>query len=195
MILNPIQTQIRAVASNGGQQHTGVATVFLYLQQDGTTKGRWELEYGTDGYVLANSPPDEKLPRYVTQFSAVKLDGTALDVFTYPSSSGDPRALVNPDGTARNVIVWDDAAGFTLSFDVSDSQPHLFGIYCLDFEPLGRVQTIQVSNAATAVVLDTQTLSNFGGGVYLFWNFSGPIQIKVTQTTGPNAVVSGFFFR
>jgi hypothetical protein len=35
---------------------------------------------------------------------------------------------------------------------------------------------------------------SFNGGVYLVWNVSGHITIRVTSTAGLNAVVSGLFF-
>jgi len=202
-ILSPVQTEITATADNGAEPYTGTAAINVYLQQDTITKGKWTAQYGRDGYVLpgtAGPPPIpelNQLPAYVNQFSATKLDATALDVFTYAASSGDPRVLVDAGGNPRPAIVWYDSNSVlqpsVFAFEFKDSQPHLFGIYCLDYEPLGRVQTIQVTNAQG--VLDTQTLSNFGGGVYLFWISSGPIQIQVTPAAGFNAVVSGVFFR
>ncbi len=202
-ILHPVQSQITASANNGTETHTGTATINVYLRRDTITKGVWNAEYGRDGYVLPGAPgsppipPLNKFPSYLKQFNATKLDGTALDVFTYANSAGDPRVAVDATGNPRPAVVWYDANAVVqpsiFSFEFKDSQPHLVGIYCLDFEPLGRVQTIQVTNAQG--VLDTQTLANFGGGVYLFWISSGPIQIQVTPAPGFNAVVSGVFLR
>ena len=54
---------------------------------------------------------------------------------------------------------------------------------------------MQVIDAATGTVLDTQTLSSFQGGEYLSWNLSGNVVIKVTNLNSrTNAVVSGIFF-
>ena len=44
-------------------------------------------------------------------------------------------------------------------------------------------------------VLDSQSLtSSFNGGVYLVWNVSGHVKVRVTLTGGANAVMSGWFF-
>ncbi len=44
------------------------------------------------------------------------------------------------------------------------------------------------------MVLDTETISSFTNGVYLIWNISGHVQIKVTSMTSGNGVISGVFF-
>ena len=42
-------------------------------------------------------------------------------------------------------------------------------------------------------VLNTQSISSFGGGTYLVWTVSGHVKINVTMTAGANAVISGVF--
>src|SRR5262249_3651172 len=39
----------------------------------------------------------------------------------------------------------------------------------------------------------SRTLSNFSSGVYLVWNVSGHVTLRVTKTGGINAVASGLF--
>jgi len=46
----------------------------------------------------------------------------------------------------------------------------------------------------TGALLDTRTISNFANGLYLVWNISGNVTIKVSCNSGPNAVISGVFF-
>ncbi len=58
----------------------------------------------------------------------------------------------------------------------------------------GRSEQIQITNAATGAVLDTETISSFTKGVYLQWAVAGDVTIKVTSLAGPNAVLSGLFF-
>ncbi len=199
-------SQVQATALFNGQPVTGTAAVSIYPHLDKTTQGNWRGKYGVDGYVLANAPQDAnhtKLPGYAGQFAATRLDGTALDVFTFSGSAGDPRSLVDFDGSARATIVWDDPSGlppngmpgFTLSFDL-DSEPHLFGVYCVDFDQAtpARDQTITVLNADTQAVLATDQVQAFTGGVYVLWVFSGRIQIKVVPNNSRNAVVSALFF-
>jgi hypothetical protein len=43
-------------------------------------------------------------------------------------------------------------------------------------------------------VLDTRNISSFSNGLYLIWNISGHVTIKVTRNSGLNSVISGIFF-
>ena len=52
---------------------------------------------------------------------------------------------------------------------------------------------MQISDAATGAVLDTETVSSFSSGVYLKWTVSGNILITITRLAGPNAIVNGLF--
>jgi hypothetical protein len=125
------------------------------------------------------------------------FDGAGtVNVFT----DGLVAGALDPDGTGtRPAIMWNDVDGthgLTFSFTLTDAQPHLFGIYCLDFDGQGRKQHFEM------VPLDggtTQSLDfAIGGGVYLFWIASGRIQINVTKAAGSsgiNNVVNGVFFR
>src|SRR5260370_34848315 len=47
----------------------------------------------------------------------------------------------------------------------------------------------------TGTVLNSQTLSGFQNGVYLVWNLTGSVTVRVTNLNpSSNAVVSGLFF-
>ena len=52
---------------------------------------------------------------------------------------------------------------------------------------------MQISDAATGTVLDTESISSFTGGVYLDWKVSGNLLITITRTAGANAVLNGLF--
>jgi hypothetical protein len=43
-------------------------------------------------------------------------------------------------------------------------------------------------------VLDSRSLTNLSGGVWVVWNLSGHVQLRLTGTAGPNAVLNGLFF-
>ncbi len=55
-------------------------------------------------------------------------------------------------------------------------------------------QTIQLFDTVSGVQLDSRSIANFSNGVYLVWNASGRVTIKVTRNAGSNAVLSGLFF-
>ena len=53
---------------------------------------------------------------------------------------------------------------------------------------------MQISDAATGTVLNTQSISSFHNGLYLDYEVSGHIRVTITRTAGSNAVLSGLFF-
>jgi hypothetical protein len=83
-----------------------------------------------------------------------------------------------------------------MSFDVNiaDGKLHQVAMYALDWDAQGRSETIQILDATTNAILDTENISGFTSGTYLVWNISGHVKVTVTTVGGPNAVVNGFFF-
>ena len=84
-----------------------------------------------------------------------------------------------------------------MSFDLNltDGKVHEVSLYAADWDNKGRSEQVQIIDAATGTVLDTETLSSFTGGEYLSWNVSGNVVIKVTNLNPKaNAVVNGLFF-
>jgi hypothetical protein len=77
--------------------------------------------------------------------------------------------------------------------NLSDGKTHDLELYFLDWDTNARSEQIQISNAATGTVLDTETISSFHSGVYLDWSVSGNLVITITKTGGANAVLSGLF--
>jgi len=76
-----------------------------------------------------------------------------------------------------------------------DANTHQFALYCLDWDTTSRREQMDILDA-NGNVLNSQSLnSSFSGGVYLVWNVTGHVKVRVTLTGGANAVVSGFFFR
>ena len=77
------------------------------------------------------------------------------------------RALRRAAAPGRVAATWHRGAQFDLTVDLTDGQPHLVALYCLDFEGVGRSQRLDVFDAATNTLLDSRTLSNFSGGTYV----------------------------
>jgi hypothetical protein len=157
------------------------ATSDSLVQTDSTTKGNWIGTYGSQGYDIEGDLPSD---------SSVTVTGATP--YTMAASTTDVRALENPSGSGRTATEW-YGSSFTIDVNHTGSQQYLLSIYAVDWADWGRVEQIQLIDPATGVVLDTDTLSSFSGGVYLQWNVSGSVQIRVTNITGPNAVVSGVF--
>lgn len=189
---------IQAAATFDGQVITANAMVAIYPHRDAITRGDWIGTYGIEGFILANNPQDTihtRLPAHVAQFSATRLDGTPVSVFTFPSSIGDARSLKESDGSNRACIVWNDASGFMLSFDFLDATPRLVSLYFVDFDGAipPRDQTITILNADNNAVLAQEQLQTFTGGVYLLWVLRGRIKIRIVPNVR-NAVACAVFF-
>jgi alpha-L-rhamnosidase len=78
--------------------------------------------------------------------------------------------------------------------NLTDSVAHKIALYFLDWDSTSRAQTVEVLDASTNQVLDTRSISGFNNGKYLVWNVKGNVRIRITRTSGANAVVSGLFF-
>jgi hypothetical protein len=163
-----------------------------FVQADTTTQGTWKGTYGASGYDIAEDPSanNPSLPPYVASVSL-----TGASTYTYESATADPRALQQSaaGATRRTAAVWYAAPSFTITVNMADLAVHQVALYAMD-EDSNRSEQIDVIDAATGQVLDTEQLTDFAGGVYLVWNVSGSVTFKVTCTAGYNAVINGLFF-
>jgi hypothetical protein len=164
----------------------GGSTSATFAGVDTTTKGTWRGVYGTDGYNIVGDAVS--YPSY----AVVNLSGQQS--FTWLSSTADVRALQKAAGPDRLAATWWAAGFFTIDVNLTDGQTHQVALYMLDWDTTSRVQTIELRDAGTNALLDTQTVSSFNGGQYLKWMVSGHVSIRVTRIAGNNAIASGLFF-
>jgi hypothetical protein len=161
------------------------ATTASFVKKDTTTQGNWIGAYGSKGYDIEGDSPS--LPTY----ASVGFSGAST--YTWASSTSDVRALQNPGGSGRAATTWFSLTNFTINVNLTDGLVHDLSLYALDWDKLGRSEQIQIINASTGTVLDTESISSFSGGDYLEWAVSGNIQVKVTNMGGKNAVIGGLF--
>ncbi|MGA3294909.1 MAG: hypothetical protein ABSE45_13115 [Candidatus Acidiferrales bacterium] len=165
------------------------AAVATFVSKDSATEGAWEGKYGADGYSLANVA-QQSIPTYAS-FAPQNQSN-----YTWAASTNDPRALQVPGGTGGVAATWYNSSSPAFSLDVNvGPSAHQFAVYAVDWDSQGRSETIQIRDAVTGLLLDTETLSNFSSGVYMSWSVTGHVTITVTVAAGPNAVVSGVFFQ
>ena len=170
---------------SGGTGSTGASVTFLTT--DTTTHGSWRSIYGADGYTIAGDLSSN--PSYVTPL----ITGASYYVW-YPSTSDvrAPQKASNPSD--RVAATWYASGQYFIDLNMTDGVQHQVALYCLDWDTTSRRQTIDVLDVNNNV-LNTQTLSSsFNGGVYLVWNVTGHVKLRVTWTGGFNAVTSGLFF-
>jgi hypothetical protein len=180
-------------ASNGYQstKATVVITVVQvgqasFLQTDSKTQGTWMGTYGADGYNVIGAAVS--YPGYAT----VTAVGTST--YVWAPHTQNTRALQIPGESARIAAAWYATSSFTLNVNLTDGNAHDLELYFLDWDSKRRAETVQLSDAVTGTVLDTEKVSSFHSGVYVDWLVSGPIVITITKTAGANAVLSGIFF-
>ncbi len=184
---------VMITAASGSLSHTALVTLQIYIpataafvRTDTTTQGTWKGVYGQDGEAIpndsANYPP----------YAQVSVGGATQ--FTWVGSTLDVRALQKAAATDRIASTWYAPASFTIDVNLTDGNPHQVGVYCLDWENSGRVETISIIDAVSGNALDSRTISAFSKGMWLLWNLSGHVTIRATWTAGANAVVNGLFF-
>jgi hypothetical protein len=94
----------------------------------------------------------------------------------------------------RVLSCWYSATSFDVDLGLNDSQSHKVSIYCLDWSSNDRSQEIEILEAGTGRLLNSQTVSGFTGGRYLSWNIKGNATIRLTRINGSNALIMGIFF-
>jgi hypothetical protein len=155
-----------------------------FVKLDTTTQGNWQNVYGSQGYDIVGLTP--KLPSY----AKVPTKGIWTQIWSRKTT--DVRALANPAG-GRIAAAWYAANSFTVNVNLTDGQTHQVALYLLDWTNQGRSERIDVLNSAGQVI-DSRTISSFSGGQYAVWDVTGNVTFRITRLSGPNAVVSGFFF-
>lgn len=166
------------------QAGTSAAATFVKL--DTTTYGAWIGTYGTGGYSVAGGAND--LP------ASVQLSESGGQDYTWANPAADPRAPQIGVGTqGRTAATYFSVGSFSLDLNLTDGQVHQVALYLLDFDALGRAQTVQVSSATTGALLNSQTVSNFQGGQYLVYDLTGHVKITFINQGPADAVLSGIF--
>ncbi len=155
-----------------------------FIKSDTTTQGNWIGTYGSQGYNVTGNAAS--YPSYAT------VTPTGESTWTWAASTTDPRALQNVGGSGRAAMCW-YATTFSVDVNLTDGQTHDLALYAIDWPNAGRSEQIQITNALTGAILNTETISSFSGGIYLQWAVSGNVVIKFTGLAGPNAVMSGLF--
>jgi hypothetical protein len=154
---------------------------------DTTTQGTWKGSYGSDGYLIANGSANS--PSYAS------VSVTGGNLYTWIASTAAVSALQKPDpATDRMASTYYTNSTLTFDVNLTDGHIHQLALYCLDWDTIGRVEKISITDAGSGALLDSQTITNFHTGTYAVWNLQGHVLVQLTYAVGPNAVVSGLFF-
>ncbi len=163
----------------------GLGSSAKFLKQDTTTKGSWIGTYGAQGYDLVGGP--SSLPSYAT------LTPTGQATYTWTTTSTDTRGLQVPGSSNRLAAAWYSGTSFSAALNLTDGNAHNVELYFVDWDSKGRSEQVQITTTS-GTMLDTESISSFGGGEYLDWTITGNVVIKIINNTGsPNALLNGLF--
>ncbi|MDX1952833.1 MAG: hypothetical protein SFY81_11675 [Verrucomicrobiota bacterium] len=190
--------RVRAYNSNGESGFSSEATartslansvtpVVSLVTTDMTTRGSWKGVYGSDGYQISGD--GIRTPGYVS------LSQTGSESWLWSDSTSELRALERTT-SGRLASAW-YGQSFTVDLNLLDGETHRVAMYFLDWDATSsnsRVQTVEVLDASSGAVLDTQTVANFSTGKWLVWNLKGSLKFRFTKVSGYNAIVNGIFF-
>ncbi|MDB6054862.1 MAG: hypothetical protein JWN25_2385, partial [Verrucomicrobiales bacterium] len=158
-----------------------------FVGADSTVQGSWKGVYGKEGYNIIGD--NASYPSYVQTVPSGKDD------YTWVTSTTAVSALQKADaGSDRIAAVWYAANVFNADFTFLDTSTHCVRLYFLDWDASGRSQKVEVVDAVSGTVLDSQDINGFSGGTYLSWNVSGKIRFRITRVGPQNAVLSGIFY-
>ncbi len=163
-----------------------------FLSKDTETQGEWIGKYGKQGWSIVGLDPN--IPKNVS----LNLMNGAKRIWS--GNSDDIEALQIPDSDVR--IASQHYAGLheIIELDLSDDSPQNISLYLLDWERSGRWTVVDVIDANSRKLLDSQNVTNFGSGIYLNYKCKGKVQFRITNvytdryTKSKDAGFSAIFF-
>jgi hypothetical protein len=164
-----------------------------FLRSDGATQGSWKSVFGSEGYMVVGDATN--LPAYAS------VTTTGASTRTWAATTSESRALQKATGVDRVAAEWYNPTSFEIAINLTDNKVHQLAMYVVAWEePYYRAQRIEVLDAVTRTVLDSQEFYTTDSGQYLVWQLSGNVVIRVTnlydpyEPVDPDAIVSGLFF-
>lgn len=155
-------------------------------EEDLCQQGTWKGVFGTQGYTIVGNAQSH--PAYF------QVTPSAFSYHTWAASTADIRAPQKAIGTDRIAACWYSADRFSVEINLTDSVTHRVGFYFLDWDGNNqRRQRVDVHDAHSGFLIDSQIVSNFSGGAYFFWRMTGRLRFEPVRLGLANAVVSGIF--
>jgi YD repeat-containing protein len=181
--------QVVSVTADGriSAPATVVPSSVSFVRADAGTQGSWVGVYGADGFENFDGAVE------MASYAQTRLwDGQYYSDSLY---TPDVRALQDlPADPNRAVSGYGATDSFTIDLNLTDGQTHQVALYLLDWQHAGLSETVQVFDAASGQLLNTQSVSNFNTGLWLVWMLSGHVTIQITGVGGSSCVASGLYF-
>ena len=193
--LIPATTYFYRVSALNGPSSSAPSSVVSAATQAGlpfsqSPQGTWVGTYGAGGYGLLgwNGGDLVSIPN-----ASLSVDQGQRFIFANPSS--DVRALQSPDGSTRQAACAYDGNQVKIRITFTTAYSGTLHVYALDFDNLGRRETITVNDGSGPQTAYLNGDFSQGAWVNVPVNVAagGTVTITVTRTAGVNAVVSGIF--
>lgn len=157
----------------------------IFLGTDTTTLGNWRTRYGRDGAMIAADAG-------AVPFRSATVTPRGKNDYAWGETT-EARGLVRVNGSDRWAGCWYADPVFDVEI-VPTGGPARLSAYFMDFDSIGRSERVELIDPATNAVLDTRTLTNFAGGLYLSWQIASPVTLRIRNLKpGANAVLNGLF--
>jgi hypothetical protein len=155
-------------------------------------QGTWTLASGSNGYVLGGFNNGTSDVAFVPSATFTLDQGSRT---CWACSTTDVRALMSPDGTERHAAAWFDPSQVRGHLSFSAPFTGTLHLYAVDWDAAGRRETITVDDGRGPQSVDITTAFDQGAwtGFPVYVAAGGTINITVSRTAGPNAVLSGIF--
>ena len=160
-----------------------------FICEDRKTQGEWSSKYGKDGSIIVHD--SRNVPAFVN-LSVLENRDAVIEVETH-----ERRALHRAKEPAKRIAAhwycW-SRDEFTIDLRFTDTAIHRFSVYAMDWNRSGWIEKIEFLDPLSRKTLNSQTLSDFGEGVYLTWNVAGHVTIRISGVKDEMASISGIFF-
>jgi len=157
------------------------------VSTDTKTQGNWKNKYGKDGAnIIIDS---ETLPDYIKEFAPKDCNFSI-----WAENTDDTRALLRNSSNSRLAACWYSNISMEVIVTAKSSKPFVLTMYFVDWNSNARIQLIELIDPKNDSVLYKKKINKFKDGVYLSWNISGAVKVRISNAGPTNAVVSGIFF-
>jgi hypothetical protein len=154
-----------------------------FLGADNSTGGTWKGVYGSEGYSIMGEG--------ASYSTAVTLAATGQSQWIWNWAPTDPAALQRASGSSRIASCWYSFGPMNVALNFAGPAHHKLSVYCLDWDAAGRSEVIEILDG-NQNVLQSWTVSDFQKGVYVSFDVTGAVTLRVRPVTG-SAVISGIF--
>jgi subtilisin family serine protease len=178
----------KVLTSGVANAYKAVENILNYSTGTNTTRGgSWQNYYGDQGsYVVGESTESSGI-------ADVSISGGTPVVLDNTTTSQAGLQYITDAGTRISAY---EASATTESINITftDGEAHETELYLADLDHKHRVETVNLIDDSTGLVLNAQVVSNFSKGEYLLYDLRGPVTIQIVNDSGPSAVFSGIFF-